>query len=188
MPPLKVSFKLENRDLKYLRRLMRKAAAASRSQSETALLARAEQLARRIRTSRAPDYVLARVDTLETLTDMARDRGWRLPAAVRRQIFAVLSYFADPHDLIPDSLPGLGFLDDAIIIELAARDLRHELKAYRDFCRFRDREEYRPPRQLSKAALQARLSAKREQLYARIPERAISSARDAKRASRLLRP
>ena len=51
-----------------------------------------------------------------------------------------LAYFAEPEDLIPDHIPGLGFLDDAIMIELVARELRHEIEAYDDFCAFRDRE------------------------------------------------
>ena len=37
-------------------------------------------------------------------------------------------------------MPGLGFLDDAVMVELACINLRPELDAYRDFCRFRDEE------------------------------------------------
>ena len=43
-------------------------------------------------------------------------------------------------DAIPDDVPVLGFLDDAIMIELCARDLRHEIEAYDDFCEYRQRE------------------------------------------------
>jgi uncharacterized membrane protein YkvA (DUF1232 family) len=54
-----------------------------------------------------------------------------------------LAYFAEPEDLIPDHIPGLGFLDDAIMVELVVRELRHEIEAYEDFCAFRTREEKR---------------------------------------------
>ena len=50
-----------------------------------------------------------------------------------------LAYFAEPDDLIPDQIPGLGFLDDAIMVELVVRELRHEIEAYEDFRVFRDR-------------------------------------------------
>jgi hypothetical protein len=51
-----------------------------------------------------------------------------------------LAYFAEPDDLIPDHIPGLGYLDDAIMVELVVRELRHEIDAYQDFCMFRDSE------------------------------------------------
>ncbi len=34
----------------------------------------------------------------------------------------------------------LGFLDDAIMVELCVRDLKHEIEAYRDFRAWRDDE------------------------------------------------
>ena len=39
--------------------------------------------------------------------------------------------------MIPDRLPGIGYLDDAIMVELICQELRHEIKAYEDFCEFR---------------------------------------------------
>ena len=48
-----------------------------------------------------------------------------------------LAYFCEPEDLIPDHIPGLGFLDDAIMIELVVADLQYEVEAYRDFCDYR---------------------------------------------------
>lgn len=57
----------------------------------------------------------------------------------RERVLSVLAYFTDPDDLIPDEIPGLGFLDDAIMIELASKELRHEIEAYTDFCAFRSK-------------------------------------------------
>lgn len=54
---------------------------------------------------------------------------------------AAALYFLSPSDLIPDALPGVGHLDDVLIMAIALRALRKELRAY---CQFRglDPEEY----------------------------------------------
>ena len=48
----------------------------------------------------------------------------RLAGAHRRRVLEALAYFADPSDLVPDQIPGLGLLDDAIMVELVAQELR----------------------------------------------------------------
>ncbi len=55
-------------------------------------------------------------------------------------MLAALAYFSSPDDLVPDDVPVLGFLDDAIVIELCVRELRPEIEAYDDFHRWRDNE------------------------------------------------
>ena len=66
--------------------------------------------------------------------------------------------------MIPDRLPGIGYLDDAIMVELIAQELKHEIKAYEDFCDFRKN---RP-----EAKDESRLEARREALQARTRRRA----------------
>ena len=51
----------------------------------------------------------------------------------RSPVLAALAYLCDPEDVIPDEIPGIGLLDDAVMIELVFRELRHELEAYEDF-------------------------------------------------------
>ena len=58
---------------------------------------------------------------------------------MRGPVRAALAYFTDPDDLIHDAVPGLGFLDDAIVIELLWLELRHELAAFQTFAQFRRR-------------------------------------------------
>ena len=70
---------------------------------------------------------------------MLSDIEWRLPHQDATRVLNALAYFAEPEDLIPDHIPGLGFLDDAIMIELVVRELKHELEAYRDFCDYREK-------------------------------------------------
>ncbi len=71
------------------------------------------------------------------MNQMLKDHEWRLPDKDASRVLNALAYFGEPEDLIPDHIPGLGFLDDAIMIELVVRELRHEIEAYRDFCDFR---------------------------------------------------
>ena len=40
-------------------------------------------------------------------------------------------------------IPGLGFLDDAIYVELVIRELKAEIESYEEFCEFRVAEEAR---------------------------------------------
>jgi hypothetical protein len=183
--PLKITFKLGERDVRYLRGVTKKAQAAAAGLSEDAIIAAASAMVEQVRAAKPPAYVLSRIDTLETLCDMMTDRGWAIPAKSRRRALGLLSYFSDPEDLIPDSLPGLGFLDDAIIIELGTVELKHELKGFVDFSEFRRGLEYKPPRNLDRNALDRQIANKRRQLRARIQERV--SADEEKADARPLR-
>ena len=56
-------------------------------------------------------------------------------------VISALAYFYHAKDLIDDSLPVLGLLDDAIMIELVVREMQNEISAYEEFCRFRSSQE-----------------------------------------------
>lgn len=55
-------------------------------------------------------------------------------AGGRERVVVALSYFAEPQDLIPDNVPGLGFLDDALLAELVIEELEPDVAGYREFC------------------------------------------------------
>lgn len=171
MADLKITFTLSDRDVAHLRRVMRHATAAARTLSEADIVAKAGELASSVREAKPPRYVVERVEKLETIVSMAADEDWNLPANVRRKVIGALGYFANPADLIPDQVPGLGFLDDAIMIELVAQDLRHEMRAYREFCSFRDSAEQRPWTRVGHDSLDRRLVAKRRRLREKVKER-----------------
>ena len=59
-------------------------------------------------------------------------------------MLAALAYFSNPEDLIPDHIPGLGFLDDAIMVKFIEEEFKHELWGYRKFRKLRDVSEQRP--------------------------------------------
>ncbi|MEO5812393.1 MAG: YkvA family protein [Rhodanobacter sp.] len=87
-----------------------------------------------------PDFIATRLKNVETMLAMVEDSGFGLPEENRDNVLAALSYFAAADDSIPDNVPVIGFLDDAIMIELCVRDLTHEIEAYNDFRIWRETE------------------------------------------------
>lgn len=135
---LNISFDLSEGDLRHFDLIMTQARCAARETGVDAVLRAARKLLANARQDKPPQFVAKRLDNLETMVDMLSDQEWRLPKTEARRIVNALVYFVEPDDLIPDHIPGLGFLDDAIMIELVARDMKHGIDAYRDFCRYRD--------------------------------------------------
>ena len=119
--------------------------------------------------SDAPGFIVERLDRLQQMIRMLSDIEWRLPHQDATRVLNALAYFAEPEDLIPDHIPGLGFLDDAIMIELVARELRHEIEAYQDFCDYRERLSAKGDG--SAASREGWLNARRKELQARMHRR-----------------
>jgi uncharacterized membrane protein YkvA (DUF1232 family) len=101
---------------------------------------------------------------------MMRDDDWELDARERNPVLSALAYLCDPEDIIPDDIPGIGLLDDAVMIELAFRELRHEIEAYEDFCRYRKSLPRTMPRR-DASTLAAKIGRRRAQLVARMRRR-----------------
>jgi uncharacterized membrane protein YkvA (DUF1232 family) len=135
--PMKVTFELSDRDLRHLRALVKDASQRFAVGNEEEIVAAAQGLVATMSEEEVPDFVRERVLKLEALIEMLRDEEWAMSGDDRGRVVKALAYFAEPEDLIPDRIPGLGFLDDAIIVELVVQDLRPELDAYADFCKFR---------------------------------------------------
>jgi uncharacterized membrane protein YkvA (DUF1232 family) len=134
---LKVSFELSAKDMRYFRERLKEARGSVKAENEAEILDAAEGVVEEAVESEPPEFVLDRLKRLEQLVGMLRDEEWRLEGRDRIRILDALAYFVDPDDLIPDRIPGLGYLDDAIMVELVVQELKHEIKAYEDFCAFR---------------------------------------------------
>ena len=137
---IKIQIELDDSDLKHFRSAMKKAQEAQAHLDETEIVKAAGELLEGTRKGKLPNFIAERLEKIEKLIAMVGDAGWALPDPDRKRVLSALTYFADPHDMIPDSVPVLGFLDDAIMIELVVRELKHEIEAYADFCRFREAE------------------------------------------------
>ncbi len=137
---LDINLTLSDDDLSHFTDAMRQAQESAKGRDAASIIADARKLLQAESHGRAPDYIRERLDTVESMIDMASDAGFALPEEDCHRVLAVLAYFADPVDFIPDTMPALGFLDDAIMIELCRQELRHEIEAYEDFCEWRDKE------------------------------------------------
>lgn len=168
---LTISFELGDDDLAHFRGLMKQAKSAAKQQDDEDILTGTTALIEELRSKKLPDFIRERVGTIETMKTMLQDVGFNLPAPERRRVLSALAYFLDPDDLIADDIPVLGFLDDAIMIELVRVELEHELQAYDDFCKFRTREASRRGVEVSPLTREKWMGTKRSELINRIRTR-----------------
>lgn len=175
---LRVTFELDEDDLKHFKLIMAEARQAAADTKPEDIVAATEKLLQRVSATDTPGFIETRLRCLSDLIDMLKDHEWRLPADDAKRVLNALAYFCDPEDLIPDHIPGLGFLDDAIMIELAVRELRHEIDAYRDFCAFRQKTATRGgvKSKSSDVTREDWLSERRKQLQGRMHRRRRKSA------------
>lgn len=57
----------------------------------------------------------------------------RIPWSVMVPVIGAVIYFVNPFDLVPDFIPGLGYLDDAAVVALVANSIRSELRSFRQW-------------------------------------------------------
>ena len=168
----KVSFTLDDQDVSYFRTLFRNAKKAARDTPREEVLKGAHQLVDNVRrTKKTPKFVVTAIEAIEDLVAIIEDEDYKAPRSVVDQVLGALAYFAEPEDLIPDHIPVLGFLDDAIMIKFVEREFKHELAAYRKFKRFRAGAEQRPWTSVASERLPARLEAQRRKLRLEVEKR-----------------
>ena len=103
---------------------------------------------------------------------MIEDDEWQIPTDERTEVLSALAYFSNPEDLVPDHIPVLGFLDDAIMIELVAEEFKDDFEAFEEFCAYRQREEGRSGD--TAITREEWLESKRHELHSRMRSRRSS--------------
>lgn len=88
---------------------------------------------------RAPCIGLRR-RCLAALCAMSAERAWGLDGAKQQRIAAIANYAANDERLVPDAMPVIGGLDEAVLVDLAWPSLRFDLDDYLDFRRVRAEE------------------------------------------------
>jgi uncharacterized membrane protein YkvA (DUF1232 family) len=176
--PIKIVLELSEDDLDYYRGVMDSVWKKNQKRAEKELIDGARRLLKQATKAKAPEYVRTRLADLEVLCSMLDDPEWPLEDDDRSRIKAAVGYFAIAKDMIPDKIPGLGFLDDALMCELCSRELQPELDGYRDFCQYRDNEATLRGKKVSREDW---LASKRRQIWLRIKRRQAERRRHGSR-------
>jgi len=173
-----LEFKIEisDSDLPFFMQAMQRAEQRASGKSAAEILDSAHKTLGEASGQTMPEFVRSRVSSVENLIGMVRDEGWGLADEDRSRIISALTYFADPEDLIPDNVPVLGFLDDAIMIEVVGQVLQPEIEAYADFCIYRQQEAEHRGADAVVVGRAEWLEGRRAELQARMRQRRTSYA------------
>lgn len=71
------------------------------------------------------------IEDIKLAYAMVRDPGFRIDHTTRVVVIIALLYLISPIDLLPDAIPVLGLLDDALVIGYALKQAAAELERYR---------------------------------------------------------
>jgi uncharacterized membrane protein YkvA (DUF1232 family) len=134
---LSVTLDFSEEDLDYFRSLMGRIHERNGNRTAAVTAAAAAAQVQRLESVPRSPFVARRIDRVGRLITMLQDQEWALPEPERRRVLDGLAYVADAQDLVPDNVPLLGLVDDAIMLELVLRELRHELEGYEEFDAYR---------------------------------------------------
>jgi len=174
---LAITIELSDDDLKYFADAMQSAQKESQNLSSQEITDAASKLLQDGKDNKLPAFISDRLSKIDSMVSMVNDAGFGMEEADKKRVLACLTYFANPKDIIPDNVPVLGFLDDAIMIELVVRELQHEVEAYDDFVEYREDEARR--RGVDPSTLKTErvewAEARRVELLSRMKSRRMSS-------------
>ncbi len=169
---MRISFTLDESDTAYFESIYRAAKKHAGSEDWGGIARGVRKMIEEVRSAKkVPHFVAQSIAVLEDLMQMVEDADYKAPKSVIARAQAALAYFANPKDVIPDEVPVIGFLDDAIMIKFVEEDLQHELWGYRKFRAFREGREQRFWTEPARARLKPWLEAKRKELREKVRAR-----------------
>lgn len=173
---LEFNIEISDEDLPFFMDAIKRAEERAAGKSAQQILDEASKIFAGVNTQQMPAFVRSRLDCVDKLIAMAADEGWALADEDRNRVVGAMTYFADPEDLIPDDIPILGFLDDAIMIEVVQQVLQPELQAYAEFCEYRSQEAEHRGIDAAKLGREDWLEDRRAELQVRMRQRRGSYA------------
>jgi uncharacterized membrane protein YkvA (DUF1232 family) len=111
------------------------------AEDEKKLLSLVEKAARK--SEQSYEFLLGPWESLQTFLRLLRASftgKFSAPTDALLMIVAAVIYFVCPFDLIPDSIPVLGLVDDAAVITLVARANLNLISSFRNWESFVERE------------------------------------------------
>jgi len=72
-------------------------------------------------------------EDLKLLFEMITDKEYKVDKKTYLIVAGALAYAVLPTDIIPDFIPGIGFLDDAFVIGITVKQLKDEIESYKRF-------------------------------------------------------
>lgn len=133
MAAMRITFELEPADIERFHEALERAEQRVACADECDIVDAARHSLATLPIDGAPGYIRRRMQEVARLVEMLEDEAWALPKAERAEVLKLLAYFSDPEDLIPDDVAVIGLLDDAIMLELLLRKIRHVVQAWDDF-------------------------------------------------------
>lgn len=138
---LDIKFTLSEQDLDYFRNILVNAQQGASEVDDASIIEHCSNTLRQINDTAVTSFISERLKKLSLMIAMLNDKEWPLEDQERLDVISALAYFYRADDLIANDVPTLGLIDDAIIIELIVRELKHEIDAYADFSEYRETAE-----------------------------------------------
>lgn len=134
------SFEIDDEALYLFNQLLAKLNLNRMSIQRDQLVTAARDLADQPTEGRVSPCIHERMRRAGAIDLMLCDSAWEPEEEVITPAELVVGYVRGKRDLIPDNMPRVGRLDDAIVVDAAWTALAPEVRNYLDFCRLRQIE------------------------------------------------
>ena len=165
---LEIKFDLHEDDFDYFRNQLRQIALKAEQLPQQKIIESTNQLLMGLKPG-APKLLRRRLNKLDVLMAMIEDTDWQLPQQEKRKVLVALHYFNQLGQ--HQQQQGLGFFDEAIMIELVVDELKDGILAFNEFCRYRQLQQQPLPTPVASREMAKWLQQKRCQLHSRMRAR-----------------
>lgn len=100
---------------------------------ESEIVSAVEKTLTELKSKKVEDYVANHIQPLEDLLQLISDEQWEMTKQDKSYAMSALQYFVEEHDVIPDNIPVVGYLDDCIVIDIVVEKLKKQLDEHKQF-------------------------------------------------------